>query len=504
MKKYAIIPAAGAGTRMKELGKNYAKTVLPYEGKPILIHIIESIQRSFNPDFITVVYSNDDHYKQMLNAAEFYGKDVSFWKVEEGRQGPAKSILSGIPYWISHQDDLLIHLSDFVTVNDAALDIEKDSIAAFAVEDQHRWCMVEKDQFVLHDKPNYFVKDSLAVAGIYRFSDAKTFREEALAAEQLGEGEFQISEILSLYNKKIPLSVKEISVNDLKDFGTIEEFIQNRGISKTRSFNDIKVHGNFVTKTSHENPGKLEREYQWYSCVPMTIAQYTPRVFRREYCGYTMELIQSTNLRDLYLYLDRSEETWDEVFSKVYEFIKQCREGQASLIASSSFWESVFDKNFERVAKLPKEVQEEVAPWLKQFHKELQNSRFFGEKTIFHGDLHFANMFYCFHYKQIRVIDPNGFVLGHWFYDLAKLYHSVEGKYDWIDSQLYDGMGFLDRGTDGVRLSFDKMIAKFNLSEEELVLLRKLTASLFLTMIPLHTHSAKNQQLFLEEFRRLK
>lgn len=36
-----IIPAAGKGVRFKEIGKNYSKTILPYNEKPILIHQIE-------------------------------------------------------------------------------------------------------------------------------------------------------------------------------------------------------------------------------------------------------------------------------------------------------------------------------------------------------------------------------------------------------------------------------------------------------------------------------
>ena len=186
--KYAIIPAAGSGTRMKELGRNYAKTVLPYEGKPILIHIIENLEKAISPDEIIVVYSNYDHLEQLQDVVKFYGKQVTFTKVFKARandrEGPALSILSGIPEYVSHQDSLYIHLSDFVASVGAISLITPDSIATFPVEDQSRWCMVDS-QFNLYDKPKIRVNYAQAVAGLYHLSDARTFKDVGFACQGL-------------------------------------------------------------------------------------------------------------------------------------------------------------------------------------------------------------------------------------------------------------------------------------------------------------------------------
>jgi dTDP-glucose pyrophosphorylase len=499
--KYAIIPAAGSGTRMKELGKNYAKTVLPYEGKPILVHIIESIEETINPDKTIVVYSNDDHLSQLKEAVGAYGKLVEFVQVDPtGRQGPAKSIISGIPVDVNHTDELFIHLSDFVTVNRNALTIPTDCIAAFPVSDQHRWCMVESSSFKLSffDKPKERVSTDLAVAGLYRISDAKYFLEASKSKEDSSVGEFQISEMLSAYNVRYPMTVSKIDTSDLKDFGTIEEFIQNRGISKSRSFNKIERSGNFVFKTSETKRDKLREEYFWYRSIPSKLAIFTPRVFDMSAGGYSMELVKSTNLRELYLYLDRSQETWDEVFSKVGEFIQECK--KETLSGYPGFWDSIFEKNYSRIEGTEYEHHKD---FLDKLHKRIKAHHVYDKITWFHGDLHFANMFYCFHYKELKLIDPNGRLSGHWLYDIAKLYHSVIGKYDWIDSELYSSFGFVDKGIDGVHLAFNKFMRDIGLSDDDIDLVRQLTASLFLTMIPLHDHSKKNQELFYKEFLRL-
>ena len=85
---------------------------------------------------------------------------------------------------------------------------------------------------------------------------------------------------------------------------------------------------------------------------------------------------------------------------------------------------------------------------------------------------------------------------------MAKLMHSVVGKYDYIDSQLYsitsDGEAvYYDKGHEQIIKAFRDVFG------EETELLRKLTASLFLTMIPLHKDNPTNMRLFYKEYERL-
>jgi len=496
--KIAIIPAAGSATRFKELGKQYAKTVLPYKGKPIIVHIVTQINREVNPDLIRIVYSKIEHKEQIAEALALYNLDVEFVMCDAGRQGPAKSILSGIPHDVTNEDSIFVHLSDFVAGNSSVLNMMDDSIAAFPVSDPSRWCMVNADEdneiinFI--DKPIGNVETNLAVAGLYSFSDAKCLLYSGSIAESKGTGEFQISELMNEYMLPYPLTVNTIGATDLIDFGTIEEYIQNRGIAKARSFNVVNDLGHSVEKYSLTNQEKIIAEATWLNNPPYGMEKYVPNIYRINYkpAYFRMEKIKSTNLRDLYLYLDRSENTWNEVFNEVYHFIDFCKHQST---VGDSFWKMIIQKTKDRA---PEEVE-----FNKDFAKAIENSRFFREQTYYHGDLHFANMFYCFTYKDLKVVDPRGEFHGHWFYDLAKLNHSVNGKYDWIDSQLYSDNKIYDSGTEGVKKAFSKLLDDLGLTPDDLKLLDMLTASLFLSMIPLHYHSRKNQELYMAEFRRL-
>lgn len=496
--KIAIIPAAGSATRFKELGKQYAKTVLPYKGKPIIVHIVEQIKREVKPDLIRVVYSKIEHKEQIAEALALYNLDVEFVMCDGGRQGPAKSILSGIPLDVTNNDSIFVHLSDFVATNSSVLNMMDDSIAVFPVSDPSRWCMVtaDEDNEIINfiDKPKGHVETNLAVAGLYSFSDASCVLYSGSIAESKGTGEFQISELMSEYMLPYPLSVNPIGPTDLIDFGTVEEYIQNRGIAKARSFNVVTDLGHSVEKYSLTNPEKILAEATWLNNPPYGMEKYVPNVYsiNNIRANFRMEKIKSTNLRDLYLYLDRSENTWNEVFGEVFNFITSCKKIKRD---GWAFWRMIIAKTKERA---PEEVEFNL-----ELTKAIEESRFFGEQTYYHGDLHFANMFYCFTYKDLKLVDPRGEFHGHWFYDLAKLNHSVNGKYDWIDSELYSENKIYDSGTEGVKKAFSKLLDDLGLTPEDHKLLDMLTASLFLSMIPLHYHSRKNQELYMEEFRRL-
>ena len=102
------------------------------------------------------------------------------------------------------------------------------------------------------------------------------------------------------------------------------------------------------------------------------------------------------------------------------------------------------------------------------------------------------------------MLDPRGELYGSRYYDIAKLRHSVLYGYDWIDSELYalsgQGLKVFDDGTDHLKELYRKMESE-RFSVEEIRYLELLTASLFLTMIPLHDHNVRNQRIYYNIFK---
>lgn len=525
MKTVALIPAAGSSSRFRELGKHYAKTVLPFRGRPIIAHIVERIiEAKTDIDKIFVIVNNSTHREQIEEALgtcdfgsvglcvvhEFNEEEIDI------KRGPAKTIVAGLDLIRSrYQEDVevLVHLSDslFKSSNIASMFYEKCAcVGTQLVDDQKRWCVVDKDNR-FHNKPIENIQGAEALSGLYKFRLSSIDNQRAVFCEQ----ESQISDLLMTINDHIELICSPIEL----DFGTLEEYIANRGIKTARSFNAVFDHGDCVIKTticgsSVEYDSKLRREINWYAHAQSEMKPYLPTIYyhsdlsdTRERASFKMEKIKGVNLRDLALYLDRTEETWTEIFTAYREkiYLRSIRRSQS--FRSNMFWLDMFEKTHKRVKETNTNAGTVVEQFLEKFREFCYERDRLNNTDWMHGDLHFANMFYDLHYRELKLIDPRGDLCGDLFYDLAKLNHSVNGNYDCIDNQLYyfDQNGevkYFMNERRGIVDAFEKMLVDVGLSEQDRRDLNLVTASLFLSMIPLHFHNNTNQRLFYSEFER--
>lgn len=113
-----------------------------------------------------------------------------------------------------------------------------------------------------------------------------------------------------------------------------------------------------------------------------------------------------------------------------------------------------------------------------------------------HGAPCFANTLYNKSTKTLKFIDPKGALTEEelWtdpYYDVAKLSHSVCGRYDFFNNGLFD-IRINDAFSYELDISFDNTMYKdiFKTKAEEngfdYLLVRIYEASLFLSMLPLH------------------
>ena len=133
------------------------------------------------------------------------------------------------------------------------------------------------------------------------------------------------------------------------------------------------------------------------------------------------------------------------------------------------------------------------------------------EFSIIHGDLCFANIMVDENYSFIKVIDPRGKfgdfdVYGDFRYELAKLFHSVDGKYDFIIKDLFK-INYKSEENE-INYSIINRVRTFDLYQTFLDVFKEaignnlkkielIEALLFLTMIPLHNESFEHQLVML-------
>lgn len=531
-----VIPAGGAGVRFRELGRLYPKCTLPHEERAIIWHIVH-FALSTDPKAVYIAVLSEDQKVQIEDCLEGINDDrvrVILVSDRNNPVGPATTLYSAFKAAGLGDEPVFVMLSDgfvddwpfyrhFVSLGKAGHNLI--AVQNIGKEgDPSRWCMVDFEpesraiaSFV--EKPK---KSALrhAAAGYYYIQSAEEYIRAYLETHVLGEPQF--SQVFSgMMRKGHVFKAPKLQVDPLKnmDFGTLESYMENRGIYKSRSFNKIELTPDgTVVKQSVLRPNKIAAEASWHEHSPLRL--YSPRVISKEFgdvgCYIEMDRCNGILLRDLYLYMDRSSETWKRVFKQIEKFFRRAMDSEEDLEQPSEFWLDYQSKNKQRLDRLTRIVnfpafndKRKLEDALRDHHDRLESSVFFHTSSLFHGDLHFGNMFYDLASDRLQLIDPRGEIYGHWLYDLAKLCHSVMGRYDFIDAQFYRSIPmkqeavFYAKNTESVLQEFLSSEPCASLSGSERRLIVEMTAFLFLTMIPLHTDNQLNQRLMYNEFWRL-
>lgn len=519
-KRVLVIPAAGAGVRFKELGKNYPKCVLPVRGKPIIVHALELMASSF--EVVVVAYGGEEHGEAIRSALEphSFGSPVVLARVDAAKPSPAVSLgaaMLAAQARLGEDIDVTVVLSDLLPASaDVAAHVvgmlpDRWGVVAKSPGDYKRWCMVSSDEagLTFFDKLSTPPPSQHAACGVYRYSAPELFIECLAKLSSTAEGELQFSVVAREYQQSLPLSVELFRDEDFLDYGTLEDYLARRGVPRCRGFNEIVDAGSSVIKRSAQ-VDKIRAEVAWMRGAPPAMQVFLPRVesawFSESRAEYRMEKILLSNLRDVALYLDRGYDTWVEIFERIAGFLSLCQASGPER-DNDFFWGEVFTRT--RVRALRSGATAEQLDWVDgSFRRAIAEARVIDSRASYlHGDLHFANIFFCFFYRNIKVVDPRGDKSGGRLYDIAKLCHSVFGRYDYIDEDLYrrgaDGRPFFyDRRHDQIERAFvDTIFGRLNVVEQRVVL--TLTASLFLSMLPLHSDRPDHCELFRLEFERL-
>jgi len=496
----AIIPAAGKGTRFKELGKQYSKTALPYKEKPLLIHQIEWLEK-YNCTIRVVINHQEDSVKNILS---MYNKNVQICK-QENMNGLSGAIHSAMTP--EDNEDVLILLGDLVPVQNIKKEYFNSSfLTVQEVPDYSRWCMVSTENGIkFYDKPKTDPGTNKALSGVYYFKNSNklfnALNDQLIDYSSKINNEFQISTVLDVISRTEHIDLHEL---EIIDFGTLEEYLKNKSVKKSRSFNDIKVNDCTITKSSSKYREKIIKEYNWYNNIPDDIKINTPRIFSSSIYGdstsYTMEKILAPSLREIYLFLDSTGETWSSIFTEVFSLLeKMNRYGKPN-----DFMDTVVQKTIGRIKNIEFEIDYNL---VNDFVKELRvQSKIYRKSTLMHGDFCFSNLLYDFKTSRLTMVDPRGEIFGDQYYEIAKLYHSIFFDYDFIDTELYiynnDNYTIYNNGKEDVKNLFKNIIDKYYTKEEQKYILL-LTGSLFISMIPLHNHNKVNQKIFYDVFIRI-
>lgn len=251
-----------------------------------------------------------------------------------------------------------------------------------------------------------------------------------------------------------------------------------------RTFNKVDYNKDKVVKTT-SNPGEI----YWYQNIPKHREHLFPKVYNITGNQITMENIEGVNFS--YLYTNKLLKV-----EQLKELLQQLNMLHITIGKVKTYPNVYADYN----QKLRDRYNNNLDLYNKYIHaesifKKLDNLLFHYDKAVFaviHGDPVFTNVLQT--EQGLKFIDMKGkidnelTIIGDAYYDLAKVYQSILG-YDFILN---------DIELDNVYINEFKNVFEDLFEEKGLRIIKMITASLFFTLMPLHT---EDQDKFAKYFK---
>lgn len=369
--------------------------------------------------------------------------------------------------------------------------------------------------------------------GVFQIVNTQYFRlclEQAFEDETKNVSSFY--KAVMEYSKKYPMTA--LKTNNWFDIGHIDKYYNSKLEVQAREFNHISIDKNRgILKKVSDDKDKFIGEIKWYLKLPSDVEYVRPRIFdystsyMKPYIS--MEYYAYHTVHELFLYGDLTRQQWIDIFERIrfvcddfsrYTVIDnniQSALEEMYLTKTLQRFEKIKNDNkFSAFFKLPIKVNGKKYMSLYKIIvrlKEIIPKMLYDvdKFSIIHGDLCFANIMVDPNFSFIKVIDPRGKfgtydIYGDRRYELAKLFHSVDGKYDFIIKDLFElkydcQKAQIDYRIQDRKREFDlyKVFSETFKEEigKDLKKIELIEALLFLSMIPLHGESIKHQMVML-------
>lgn len=230
----AVIPVAGAGTRLRPLTYTQPKPLIPVAGKPIIAFIVDELVDAGIRDFVFVIGYLGDKIKKYLES--HYPRLKKTFILQENREGLGHAIWMAGDI-IRNEDPLFIVLGDLIFDLDLKemIQCEHSCLAISKVSDPREFGVVElnRDSRVVAavEKPS-IPKSNLALIGIYKFKNGNQLFDALdfiIKNEQRTHGEFQLTDaIMRMIEKGNEFNV--INIESWYDCGKKEVLLETNGI----------------------------------------------------------------------------------------------------------------------------------------------------------------------------------------------------------------------------------------------------------------------------------
>lgn len=534
--KVLLIPSATLVPReMRSNLGNIPQILYPLNGRTMLEHICETYRVAVDQIYVV----GHKKYEFIEDFVKWKKLDVCVLQVPAVRQ-LGDTILFGLSYMLrSHSgiESVIINFADTIIEEASGGQFLPDAIFYDQMAMDADWTFFEDDGksiLTIWDKVNKDYDAELirnVFVGVFSISRPDQFLD---MLEREGKKDSQETDsfyrALQIYSAKHAFAF--LQVKKWFDVGHSENYLKAVTGVAARNFNQIELdeeRGILLKKSTAVD--KFTGEIKWYIRMPEKLQYMLPRVYdysldeqnpyiRMEYYGYH-------TLHELLVYGDIPLLKWQSVFRRIHRAVSdmRCYTVNDQEAMHQSLQEMYIDKTMNRINRLKEDAQfslffdQEISVNGVRYgslHTLMQDIPVRVKKelidpyqqpfTIIHGDLCFANILVEDGYQFIRIIDPRGKfgkydIYGDPRYEIAKILHSLEGKYDYIIEDLFEleyhatSIQYRIReNTEAIERIFLEEFKDMEIVMREVRLIESL---LFLSMIPLHSDYPKRQMIML-------
>lgn len=415
-----VIQAGGIGSRLEGLTLNKPKCLVAVDNLPIIFHLFKKFS---DAEFTIIADYKIDVLKKYL---EIFAKDFKYKIIK----APKKGTISGIKEAISSFSDnerFMIIWCDLILSDNFKIP-QNGNYIGISCDFECRWSY-ENNKFI--KKPS----KKNGVAGLFIFENKKILNNI--------EDEGAFVDWLSRQD----INFKKVELPATKEIGTLLSYSDNiSALPRHRVFNKFIFKDDIVIKSPADEQGERIAidEINWYKHVQSLNFKNIPLIY-----DFKPLKMKKINGKNIFEYKNLTSEQKKEILKNIIDTIKNLHKAECEKPANIKDCKKVyFDKTFERLSKVEKLIpfaNNELIKINKQYYKNplfykneikslIENS-YPKNFNLIHGDTTFSNIMFDLFDEKTVLIDPRGYfgntkLYGDSYYDWAKLYYSINGRYD--------------------------------------------------------------------------
>ncbi len=466
-----LIPAAGrVAEGVMALSNIGCPAMVPVAGRPV-IHWTLSYLRSlglrrfviavarrgmFVEDFVECSFAHDCKISFMVPSCDG-GVGRTVLELAEHAEGTQALVVLGDTHFQFADPDILLRDEPVVLVQ--------------PVQDSYRWCTAQTNAegivTALHDKEPDLAGPLQALIGVYYFPDLSQLRVAARAAVDQAQRAARRTELAQiLKNVNGTQKIRAVPAGDWLDCGNPDrQASSHRTLLQKREFNELSIDSVMGTVTKRSRyVEKFLDEINYLRLLPPDLAVLFPRLI-----GYstdwqdpwlTLEYYGYPTLAEVFVFENVDPGVWEQVFVHLRDILLQGFMRHRRPLGPGVLEEMYLGKTRKRLENMtaPRELIELVQRpgpvvingrevpnipdlWAR-LEKEVDRLAENVQGSVVHGDLCLSNILYDLRSRICKLLDPRGSfgasgIYGDPRYDVAKLYHSIYGLYDFITNDLF-------------------------------------------------------------------